>query len=362
MFCKRCFVYIGEVSADGKGFGPGQGPGAGLSHTDYNTGPTGGSHGGRGGRGSHGILASKAYGTIYTPERYGSGGGNGSTPGGNGAGTIIVDVTDMFRLEGRLHSNGDSSQGGGGGAGGSIIIRTVNFDGEGSIETSGGQGGSRGGGGGGGRIAVYYTGERSFIGDYKSYGGEGTQKGAAGTVYIEDRKNQSHPHRILRINNGVDRHGVLRVDEYKQLILTGNTLQNHAISYQAPSGVKISTTALPYCHTIHCTESILRNLLDGVSSYYATTHASPVITYEFPVPLVLQYLLIYPTCGISSHNTLHYVRVYRDNDVIVHSRDWVDTSNCVEGQPGRVDVKQSATKVLITLIITIDTVLYLNCV
>lgn len=258
----------------------------------------------------------------------------------------------MFRLEGRLHSNGEGLSQGGGGAGGSVIVRSVHFDGEGSVEASGGKGVNNAGGGGGGRIAVYYTGESTFIGSYQAYGGSSSvEKGGAGTVYVENRKNISAPHRILRINNGVARNGVLGVAEFKELVLTGNSLPYpyNAIQYKSPSGVKISTTGSPYCSTVnsnlYCSDSNLARLLQDVSSYYYTQHASPVITYEFPIPLVLEYMLIYPTCGINNLNTQHYIRVYRNNDVIAQSRDWVDTTNCVKGQPRRMEIKQFVTKV-----------------
>ena len=49
---------------------------------------------------------------------------------------------ETMRIEGRLHSNGEPGEGstGGGGAGGSILAYVVNFDGEGSIEATGGRG------------------------------------------------------------------------------------------------------------------------------------------------------------------------------------------------------------------------------
>ena len=53
-----------------------------------------------------------------------------------------IHVYETMRIEGRLHSNGESGQGntGGGGAGGSILAYVTNFDGEGSIEATGGRG------------------------------------------------------------------------------------------------------------------------------------------------------------------------------------------------------------------------------
>ena len=45
----------------------------------------------------------------------------------------------MFRVEGRLHANGEAGMGGigGGGAGGGIVAHVNNIDGDGSIETIG---------------------------------------------------------------------------------------------------------------------------------------------------------------------------------------------------------------------------------
>jgi hypothetical protein len=266
----------------------------------------------------------------------------------------------MFRLEGRVHSNGEGTSGGGA-AGGSIIVRSLNFDGEGSLEVNGGTGGGRSGGGGGGRLAVYYTGNNTYIGSYQAFGGSSsTEKGGAGTIYIEDRKNISNPYRTLRVNNGVPRTRMLLVGEIKELVLTGNSLQTlYATSYQSPSGVTVSTTGSPHCLYVphrDCTynPSNLGNLLASTSSYYFTAHSSPVITYQFPVPFVLEYLLIYPAC-VSGYNTKHFVRVYHHNNVVVQSRDWVDTSHCLQGQPGRVDVHHMANKVTFKLTFSLQT-------
>ncbi len=54
-------------------------------------------------------------------------------------------MSDTFRVEGRLHANGERGQGGvssaAGGAGGSILAHVHNFDGEGSLEVTGGSAG-----------------------------------------------------------------------------------------------------------------------------------------------------------------------------------------------------------------------------
>lgn len=53
-----------------------------------------------------------------------------------------MNVSDVLRVEGRLHANGEAGQGqtGGGGAGGSIWMNVKHLDGQGSIEIMGGRG------------------------------------------------------------------------------------------------------------------------------------------------------------------------------------------------------------------------------
>lgn len=338
--------FVGEISADARGWAATQGPGAGIPSTPYNGGSGGGSHGGRGGRADKILLSSNAYGTIYYPETYGSGGGNG----GRGGGTLILDVTEMFRLEGRIHSNGQGASGGGG-AGGSIIVRTLDFDGEGSLEVNGGTGEGSSGGGGGGRIAVYYTGNSTYIGSYQAFGGSSSaEKGGCGTVYIEDRKNLSNPHRTLRFNNGLSRTGRLSVEEIRELILTGNSLHPTTVpTYQSPSGVILSTTDTPrrdvqINRNWYYDLRNLGNLLTSTSSYYTSLVGSVVITYQFPTSLFLHHLLIYPTCK-SNYMTNHFIRVFLQNNVVEQSRTSVDTSYCLRGQPERMNVKRTVDKV-----------------
>ena len=57
------------MSADYRGYGAQQGPGAGHRQTSFNTGAGGGSHGGRGGRGSAGLRASYSYDSMYEPTQ-----------------------------------------------------------------------------------------------------------------------------------------------------------------------------------------------------------------------------------------------------------------------------------------------------
>ena len=223
------------MTADYRGYGSQSGPGAGKRQTSFNTGAGGGGHGGRGGRGSAAFQASYSYDSMYEPTEYGSGGGDGlHVVGGRGGGRIVFEISEMLRLEGRVQANGEPGSAvnpSGGGAGGSIVIRALNFDGEGYVTVNGGSGSSSirpyGGSGAGGRIAVYYNGNYTFIGSYQSHGGTSqAERGGAGTVYIQNNRNASQPYRILRIDNEDGSKTPSRLNEIKEIELTGNPTGN----------------------------------------------------------------------------------------------------------------------------------------
>ena len=292
----------------------------------------------------------------------GSGGGSNKIyRGGRGGGSLHIVVTGMFRLEGRVHANGEAAFGGtirgGGGAGGSIIVRTFNFDGDGSLEVNGGSGYMSetpyGGGGAGGRLALYYWGKRTFIGKQEAYGGRSSvEKGGAGTIYVQDDSNSSSIYRKLVIDNGIKSTEPSHVREIQELVLTGN--QNNRpyqkTTYRAPNGVLVSTTGIPYCYRVNahypgvCDDgnALLENLFVSNSNSYYTSQVSPVVTYQFPIPLYLEYILVYPNC---STITQHSVQVYLGDRMVTDIFEWVDTSHCLQGQPGRIDVKNIADKV-----------------
>lgn len=91
-------------------------------------------------------------------------------------------------MEGIIESNGVSGHSSGiaGGSGGCIRINTRDFEGSGSIQTSGGDGTTETGSGGGGRIAVYYETAQFWFGNFDSSGGSSNMScGGAGTVYLK---------------------------------------------------------------------------------------------------------------------------------------------------------------------------------
>ncbi|MDD5558597.1 hypothetical protein [Candidatus Methylomirabilis sp.] len=175
------------ISADGRGYPAGQGPGAGV------TGQAGSGGAGYGGTGGDGYKAAGGtiYGSATTPEELGSGGGGGSN-GGAGGGAIKLAVNTLV-INGSIRANGAKGVGyegfGGSGSGGSIYIIAQSLTGSGSISANGGAYNSwRGGRGGGGRIAIYYQ-TSSFTGQVEAKVGDNGNSGENGTVGFFDTVN-----------------------------------------------------------------------------------------------------------------------------------------------------------------------------
>ena len=199
----------GAISADGGGYGPSQGPGAGRSG-ELAGGVTGGG-GGYGGNGASGAGASAAggstYGSISAPLERGSGGGGFGTfqtgPGGVGGGAIQMQVSGTLTVQGRISANGNAGlQGGGGGSGGSIFITTGALLGGGLISANGGMGGPQSGGGGGGRISLIIGQANAFDGSITAFGGGGYAWGGAGTVYIRSGNPALYQNPLVILDNG----------------------------------------------------------------------------------------------------------------------------------------------------------------
>jgi len=209
--------FIGGTSAGASGTGPGGGG------SDSANAGGGGGYGGQGGCGDVCADANggEDYGSITAPTDIGSGGGGGDagTNGGAGAGAIFLNITDKIIIEGNIIAIGEKGTDGtsasavdaaGGGSGGSVYIIAGVFNGSGSIDSSGGDGGVDvgssidAGGGGGGRIALYYT-TNEFIGNVTAYGGFGTGSaldGGAGTIY-EKLDSETYGNLIID-NNDMD--------------------------------------------------------------------------------------------------------------------------------------------------------------
>ena len=176
----------GTLTADGKGYPQGGGPGAGQSFSNQGA---GGGYGGKGGASSSGASGGTNYGSAAQPVDRGSGGGFGLGPiigGSIGGGAIRLTVSEQLIVDGMLTADGadgfqDNS---GGGSGGSIWVVARTVSGNGTITANGGSGEPfNGGGGGGGRIAIYSR-TNNFTGPIISAGGPGAVSGGAGTVVL----------------------------------------------------------------------------------------------------------------------------------------------------------------------------------
>ena len=114
----------GLIDATGAGYTAGNGPGSG-------SGNTGGSHASPGGRAPSGTQ----YGSVYWPDKPGSGGGYGA-----GGGWVYIATGSHVIVEGVIRANGvgSSSSSFGGGSGGAIIVKSLFLKGYGTIECHGG--------------------------------------------------------------------------------------------------------------------------------------------------------------------------------------------------------------------------------
>ncbi|XP_038052472.1 uncharacterized protein LOC119725183 [Patiria miniata] len=319
----------GDFHADFSGHALGQGRGFGQSTERGQRGGSGGGHGGRGGRSSRGIYSSDAYGSIYRPRDMGSGGGVGSQDdGGRGGGTLLLDISDDLRVEGRLHGNGENSHGNSGaGAGGSILAYVNHLDGAGTIETRGGQGSSYGGGGSGGRIAIYYT-HYNFIGDFLTQGGNGPDHAvASGTVYLEGGVDPDQPTRKLIVDNKRASAGSSTIDQYVVLPLnSGNSYSS--MEYHTYGGVKIRSDGAPY-HTsgngyYHLSSIFSGTGMDG--NYYLTGNQTPKITISFFNEVYAYALRVYPQCN--SHLSDFKISSQIGSQTTDHTNGYVDVTGC----------------------------------
>lgn len=195
--------YNARLSANGRGYPRGQGPGAGTFGNG--AGGSGGGFAGYGGYGGCNCSGRPAggapYGSVTLPMDLGSGGGDpGQSTGASGGGVIRVDVGGRLQVDGVVSADGANGTGryvsggrytGGGGAGGSVLISAMSLSGSGTVSANGGNGyyhywgnWQHGGGGSGGRIAVYSD-LSGFTGQVLARGGSGMEYGAAGTTYLK---------------------------------------------------------------------------------------------------------------------------------------------------------------------------------
>lgn len=176
----------GLVFLDGTGHPAETGTGRGLTVNNVGMGA---SHGGEGG----GTSPGKAYGSVYSPIEFGSGGGNGLGVGGSGGGYLLWIVGRHLEVNGLVSAKGLDGTGtnAGGGSGGSIFIKTTNMTGHGELNVEGGVGSGTGGCGAGGRIAIHCRWRYKYGGRIKDKGGQSSYGGvnlgaAAGTGYKEE--------------------------------------------------------------------------------------------------------------------------------------------------------------------------------
>jgi hypothetical protein len=168
----------GQVTADGRGYQEGVGPGKAVTYAH-----TGGSYGGFGGLRYTTCTNGPTYGSIVAPTNMGSGGGNGGAYGG---GALRLNVTGTTTVNGVISANSRNEMMSG--AGGSVYLTTGALEGNGFIRANSPAG--TWALGGGGRVAVILTNGNDFgsvsIQASAGTGSGGTYMyGGAGTVYLQ---------------------------------------------------------------------------------------------------------------------------------------------------------------------------------
>ncbi len=163
-----------SISANGKGYKQGNGPGAAMGSHFY----AGASYGGLGWDNT----PESIYGSETDPIDFGSSGTGVRTAGG---GTIRLIITDTLSNDGVISANGDPTS-----SGGSIYVTTKNLAGNGLFSANGGSGecgNTCNGPGGGGRVAIYYEKSSFPAENIKALGSSnGDRTSGNGTVKIVD--------------------------------------------------------------------------------------------------------------------------------------------------------------------------------
>lgn len=177
------------ISAFGKGYRPGMGPGS-------TTVQSGSSYGGRGGPTKVGV-PKPCYGSFREPFLLGSG-GSSETYGSNAGGAIRLEAGGLLTVAGRIDSdassyNADTTQACAyyAGSGGSIWLKAAAIEGAGTLTALGGKV-TADGTAGAGRIAVHVTGDGDLSGFTPTillhgHSVKGRVSSTGGTYYLETR-------------------------------------------------------------------------------------------------------------------------------------------------------------------------------
>ncbi len=224
----------GGIVADGFGYGPNLGQGAGHFSSISPNFPCGG--GGHGGYGGNSISNFAAGGLPYDNQQFpgtsGSGGGGSSySVGGAGGGVITLTVTGLLQVDGVISANGLNGigVGGGGGAGGSIRLTGGTLAGVGAIRANGGNGGTTIGGGGSGGLIALSPNTNLFTGAITVTGGGGANRGGGGSIYLQ----QSGQAPQLILDNGGLAGSPTQIQPMANTI--NLVLRNGAVGYQTVS-------------------------------------------------------------------------------------------------------------------------------
>ena len=274
-------AYKALIEVDGQGSEAEIGPGAGVTTGGQGSGA---SYGGCGGSSSSGAEPSVVVvGSIYDETSIGSGGGNGADVGGASGGVIQLTCSSKLHLDGMISARGgDAGNTGGGGTGGTIVIDTVDADGAGMVDVTGGAG-YFGGGGSGGRVHFKISHMSNFTGTAIVRGGSSINAtaGGAGTALFNVIV-RNIPYYILIIDNT----GVSGADIAHTYLQEGNSTEISVNELQLGSDVQlhaIGTDVKLTAHRLHCVVSSVIHVPDKMIFTADTPLSETTIPCSFNV-------------------------------------------------------------------------------
>ena len=274
-------AYKAVIEVDARGNPAETGPGAGATTGGQGSGA---SFGGCGGQSESGAAPSSVVvGSIYDESSVGSGGGNGADVGGASGGIIQLMCSVKLHLDGVLSSQGgDGGSTSGGGSGGTIVIHTVDVDGAGTADVTGGAG-SLGGGGSGGRIHFKISQTSNFTGKIIVQGGSSSNAtaGGAGTALLNVIVRNA-PYHILVIDNT----GATGVDIASTYLQEGDAAEITVKELQLGSDVQlrvIGSDVKLTANRLHCAASSIIHVPDNMIFTADTTLSETIVPCSFNV-------------------------------------------------------------------------------
>ena len=147
-------------------------------------------------------------------------------------------------------------------------------------------------------MALYYTGDNHFSGDYLVNGGYGyEQSGGSGTVYTAQITNGTVVHHRLHLDN-IQLTNSRRIEEIEKVKLTGGEEAANSQTVVTPGNITFHIDK-PIYRCYHCWWRSLVNLMSGsaVDKWLQVTSNTATLTITLPQTMYVRHLKVYPHCS-----------------------------------------------------------------